>query len=385
VSATKLPQSAASVNGGQRDPLSSLAYFDARFKATHQPAKTDWTKTANWNGKRVSPAHNRRLRHASPVKVEVYADMVKVSIPDDRNGKQPRSAAGGASVLEKPMHPFGGVIGLNLPRQSGGVRSAVAGFSRSSRKRMIEFMAKVRHTGSMLFLTMTYDDISLIREDLDLKAEFEAFRRRFERAFPTWAALWRIELQERKSGIHQGKLVPHYHLLVFTEEKYEDGYLQSIADSFRSWGAVAWQEITTSYEPSHLVYGFHVTPVRSRKQAYAYVSKYVGKAANDNYEIGRRWGRIGRFDTTSSETFTLDDQEHIALRRLIKRWLKNKKPEFGRKFGRMKISVGFSVFGLGDGLMDASDLNIFSGISQFIVEVKRQSLERQIRESTHFS
>jgi len=311
--------------------------------------------------------------------------MVKVSIPDDRNGKQPRSAAGGASVLEKPMHPFGGVIGLNLPRQSGGVRSAVVGFSRSSRKRMIEFMAKVRHTGSMLFLTMTYDDISLVRDDLDLKAEFEAFRRRFERAFPTWAALWRIELQERKSGIHQGKSVPHYHLLVFTEEKYEDGYLQTIADSFRSWGAVAWQEITTSYEPAHLTYGFHVTPVRSRKQAYAYVSKYVGKAANDNYEIGRRWGRIGQFDTSASETFVLDDQEHIALRRLIKRWLKNKNRAYAKRFSRQSSSRGFSVFGLGDGWDGAGPFDLFSGISQFIVEVKRQSLERQIRENTHFS
>jgi len=365
--------------------LSSLAYFDARFKATHQPARTDWTKTANWNGKRVSPAHNRRIRHASPVKLEVFADMIKVSMPDDRNGVKPRGRSGGASVFHKPEFPFGGVIGLNLNCRPGGTRSSIAGFSRASRKRMIEFMARVRHNGSMLFLTMTYDDLSLVRDDLDLKAEFEAFRRRFERAFPTWAALWRIELQTRKSGIHEGKQVPHYHLLVFTEEKYEDAYLKTIAESFQSWGAVAWQEITTSFDPAHLVYGFHVTPVRSRKHAYSYVSKYVGKEAHDHFEIGRRWGRIGTFEIAASETFVLDDQEHIALRRLIKRWLKNKNPQFARRFSRMSASAGFSVLGLGDTRADGSPMHMFSGVNRFIVEVKRQSLERQIRESTHFS
>jgi hypothetical protein len=41
------------------------------------------------------------------------------------------------------------------------------------------------------------------------------FTKRLKRVCPSAAGFWRIEWQSRKSGLHEGKLFPHFHLLVW--------------------------------------------------------------------------------------------------------------------------------------------------------------------------
>lgn len=345
MTARSIPQSNTSGQGDTRHTLSSGAYFDVKHENT--PAKV--SPFHSWVALRKANRVKRGNAAEKQYRVAIHADMMKITRP----------------------RPLTGVP--EYKNTGGGIRGNVTGFSRASRKRMFEFMASIRHTGSMLFLTMTYDDVSLQREDFDMKAEFEAFRRRFERTFPTWQGLWRTEMQTRKSGELSGIDVPHYHIIIFTEVRYEDEQIQVISDSFRSWGAIAWQEITSSFDPYHLDYGFHCTPVRSRKHAYHYIGKYIGKADDDEHSIGRRWGRIGKFDTSISEKIHLDDNEIIALKRLIKRWLRNKNRRFSNRFGRSNAGKGFSVFGLGDTREDGSAVTILEGYNQFIVEIKRQA------------
>jgi hypothetical protein len=43
----------------------------------------------------------------------------------------------------------------------------------------------------------------------------DTFTKRLARVCPTASAFWRIEWQSRKSGLYEGKLVPHFHLLVW--------------------------------------------------------------------------------------------------------------------------------------------------------------------------
>jgi len=361
--------------GQSRKPLSSPAYFDAKHESTHSPRTTDRTKTSRWNKAHVTPAQNRRIAHDKPARVRIYADMVKVDYPPEINGKKPRSTE------------FRG----------GGIRSTVTGFSRASRKRMIEYMARVRHSGEMMFLTMTYDDDSLQRDDFDMKAEFEAFRRRFERAFPSWSALWRMEMMKRKSGDLSGIDVPHYHMIIFVGKTAEGFSQDEICQAFISWGAVAWQKITSSFDPYHLEYGFHCTPIRSRKQAYAYVSKYVGKHAEDEHEVGRRWGKIGQMDLDPSEEFRLSDDEMTIFKGLVKRWLrdraeqrlaawlanpKNKGKEtptglfdFVKRFEQSFDIHGFTVFGLGDSCTEAGIIDLYPLVVLFLYEAKAQALE----------
>jgi len=315
------------------------------------------------------------------VKVAVHADMLKIKIPAQARGAKDRSSSG------------------------GGIRGNITGFSRASRKRMIETMASVRNTGGMLFLTMTFDDSVLMDLDSNLLPMFETFRRRFERAYPTWAALWRKEWQDRKSGDFIGTFVPHYHFIIMTGVHYEKQELEALSQSFAAWGKDAWHEITSSSDENHLVYGFDVSPIKSRKHAYYYVSKYIAKQDSKGEFAGRHWGRIGRLDCSVSETFSLEESEYIVFRRLVKRWLKTRcsalpetasekqkqqhrrrlsaQKNYSRRFAHQSCTAGCTVFGLGDTHTDGTTRSIFAGYWQFIAEAQRQVADRRERERAY--
>lgn len=334
------------------DTLSGVAYSPVSTKVQHKPHTTRETHTARWNMVHVTPAQTRRIALEKPYKVTAYADMLKVETLPVENG----------------------VIERDSSRRGGGIRGTVSGFSKASRKRMIEFMAKVRNQGTMLFLTLTYDDMAwLVKSDAH-HSDLEAFRKRFERAYPTWCALWRVEVKTRKSGILEGQDVPHFHMLIWTNEQHGDP--DRCAALFWKWGNVAWHEITGSAAPEHLEYGFHVTALKSRKHAYSYVSKYVAKEDDDTLEIGRRWGRIGNFDTSAGEVFRFNQDEYIEFRRLVKRWLRNRSTHYSRRFARQSSNKGCSVFGLGDTSAGHTNGSLFGVCWQAVTAAKCAAGER---------
>lgn len=356
-----VPYATNKVKGQSRHPLSSGAYFDDKHECTHTPNPNIQEYTPQSAMRLIHPAQTRRIRHAKPAKITVYADMLKLSYPDYANG-----------VIERDSAHAG-----------GGIRGNISGFSRASRKRMIEFMAKVRNVQDMYFVTMTYDDESWLMKHDDHHADFEAFRRRFERAFPNFRAIWRVEVKERLSGLLKGNNVPHFHLLIFTNRSDSNEDKEAYSEGFRAWGVRVWGEILQAQNPAFEKYGYHVTPVRSRKMAYAYVSKYIGKQDNDEISCGRRWGRIGQFDTSSSEGFLLSDNETIELRRLIRKWLKRRNGKFASRFAKYCPGTGFTVFGLGDTDSLGNAFGIFDGYNQFLGEVKRLSADQKERERSY--
>lgn len=358
-------------------PLSSLAYFDAKHETTHTPSRLRDPYTHQIDNRNVSASQNRRLPHEKPVQVSVHADMLKIRIPKIARAAMDRQIKGA----------------------TGGIRGNVTGFSRASRKRMIETMASIRNPGGMLFLTMTFDDSVLLDLNDNLEAMFEAFRRRFERAYPSWSAMWRKEWQDRKSGDFIGTFVPHYHFIIMTGVHYEKSELEAVSESFSAWGKQIWHEITSSSDENHLIYGFDVSPIKSRKHAYYYVSKYVAKSENVGQFSGRAWGRIGKFDCSVSEKFFMEQDEYIVFRRLVKKWLKTRVsplPEnatdkqkkahsdrvkntkkWSKSYAKSSPTNGCTVFGLGDTALDGTPVNIFGGYWQFIAESKRQVNERK--------
>jgi hypothetical protein len=70
-----------------------------------------------------------------------------------------------------------------------------------------------------VFLTCTLpDDVfddSAANFAKTAKHWLDAFTKRLLRVVPTACGFWRIEWQSRKSGAYEGKLVPHFHLLVW--------------------------------------------------------------------------------------------------------------------------------------------------------------------------
>lgn len=239
------------------------------------------------------------------------------------------------------------------------IRGAVRGFSRAARKRMIEFMASIRNEGSMLFMTLTYPDILPLDDPDCWKRHFENFRDRLEHHYPEFRAIWRMELQDRKSGESEGAIAPHFHLLLFMPA-IPDTALDLAAETLQVAFVQMWHAVIETYDEKHLEHGCHISPVRSVKHAMKYVSKYIAKEEQDSYEFGRRWGRIGKFDTSASVTILLTQDEYVLFKRLVRKWLKsrakrtNKKTgevtynQYHKRFARQSCWKGCAIFGMGD-------------------------------------
>jgi hypothetical protein len=104
--------------------------------------------------------------------------------------------------------------------ERGGVRGKCKGFSFSSRRRMLNHLNSVS-VGAALphFVTMTlpdqvFDD-NVSRFAASAKGWLDSFTKRLRRASPGACGFWRIEWQSRKSGVHEGKLFPHFHMLLW--------------------------------------------------------------------------------------------------------------------------------------------------------------------------
>ena len=99
-------------------------------------------------------------------------------------------------------------------------RGKCKGFSRGSRKRLLGRLNQVSVAADLpAFVTMTLPD-DVFRDDVaefakDAKRWLDVFFKRLNRVEPGASAVWRIEWQSRKSGKWEGKLFPHFHLLVW--------------------------------------------------------------------------------------------------------------------------------------------------------------------------
>ncbi|MGA9778083.1 MAG: hypothetical protein WBS33_07400 [Verrucomicrobiia bacterium] len=95
-------------------------------------------------------------------------------------------------------------------------RGRIQEFSRASRRRMMQFLAKVILDEIILplFGTTTYPDI-FPGEAEKFKRDIRTLIERIKRRFALVGLLWRLEFQVRKSGVNAGKIAPHFHWLLW--------------------------------------------------------------------------------------------------------------------------------------------------------------------------
>lgn len=306
--------------GCGRYPLTSGAYFDV-------PMRAEDTRI--------------RARHAlgQDYTVSIHADLVKIKSNYSMSSNVP------------------------LPKNND-VRGEISGFSAASRKRLIEFMACVRYDTQLVFLTLTYPD-KFSSDTLVWKAHFEAFRRRFERKYPQYRAIWRLEIKQRKSGTNKGQDAPHFHLMIFTNNSEEPNIstefvsshgrshekaVSPLSKDVEKWASAAWTAIVDG-DSDHSEHGAFAVAVRNRRHAYKYISKYVAKMDDDTHAVGRRWGRIGDFDTLASRVGTMSQAQYIQFRRLVRGWLKARGSTYAKHVAQSPPSLGMSTFGLGDAIL----------------------------------
>lgn len=217
-----------------------------------------------------------------------------------------------------------------LQSMKRGLRGQITGFSRRSRGRLIERLARLRTDVEALFLTFTY------RENMTDYAKSAAHLVKvvdwLEYHYPGCAAVWRKELQ--------GRGAVHYHVLLFGVDFVDIAALTEY-----------WQRITAdkSYPD--------VKRLRGLRQVLGYVSKYLAKVADGASlseanglidapysgkasSTGRWWGMFGRANLPFAElkavTFSGRLYPVVQFRRAASR-----KSAAVRRPGRLQ---GFKLF-----------------------------------------
>lgn len=214
-------------------------------------------------------------------------------------------------------------------KPSNSKRGRITGFSRTSRRRMMLFLAKVRlpEDNLPLFGTTTYPDI-FPEEAAKFKRDLQAFLHRLKRRFPHGGILWRLEFKRRKSGENVGKIAPHFHWLLWnvpeefayrnergkwcairlTEDgsaemtlrsRGESGICSSTAmlpgkDEIRHWFSRNWYDVAGTGDLRHFLAGTNVKQLASAHLVFCYVAKYLSKVDREavcQYP-GRFWGVV---------------------------------------------------------------------------------------------
>lgn len=166
------------------------------------------------------------------------------------------------------------------------VRGTVKGFSHDSRMRMIRSVSKVnwQAIGSSLFITLTYPDECIKWSCKERTMHRHLFFRYLEKFVKTpISILWKMEWEERLSGIFTGKLAPHYHLIVC-------GVRRLPWQKVRAW----WKSALQSEREPHT----WVQRIVGEQGVVKYVCKYMSKSGSlartaylsNPLLTGRAWG-----------------------------------------------------------------------------------------------
>lgn len=196
------------------------------------------------------------------------------------------------------------ITGSGMPPTEHGKRGQVKGFSRASRKRLMDWLNAIDRgaVSVALFVTLTYPSTWPDAWQV-WKRHLDTFLKRFKRQFPSTSIVWRLEFQKRGA--------PHFHLLVFGVERVD-----------AAWLSQAWYEIVGSGDEKHLKAGTQVQAVRDFRGVLAYASKYIGKASEDAIDCGRIWGVIGReVLPVRLVQLVLPWADYFNVRRLLRRWV----------------------------------------------------------------
>jgi hypothetical protein len=131
--------------------------------------------------------------------------------------------------------------------------------------------------GRIIFVTLTYP--GEWPEDTEVcKSHLKAFRKRIQREYQSFAAFWRLGIQERGAW--------HFHLLLFGGTSF------GTVGELRRFISSCWYEITGKVSEGHLQAGTSVEAVKKWKQVTSYVERYMAKPEEfpEGLQTGRIWG-----------------------------------------------------------------------------------------------
>lgn len=114
-------------------------------------------------------------------------------------------------------------------------RGVCTGFSFGSRRRMLDKLNQISTAADLpAFVTLTLPDDSFDDSVTSFaktaKVCLDNLLKRLRRVCPSACGLWRIEWKARKSGKYEGKLFPHFHLLLWGVPQRSIGWFEEVEE-----------------------------------------------------------------------------------------------------------------------------------------------------------
>jgi hypothetical protein len=208
---------------------------------------------------------------------------------------------------------------LSSPMRRGwGIRERIRGFSRASRTSLLRRLASINRDafkafkGRVLFVTLTYPHSHPDHPDI-CKRHLKALRKRLEREYGSFAAFWRMGIQQRGAF--------HFHLLLFVGPSF--GPIVEL----RRFVSRSWYEVTGRVSEGHLRAGTRVEAAKKWKQATSYAERYLAKPEEfpEGLHTGRIWGIWNEeLLPVQWEAVQIDLRDAFRIRRIYRRLAKRK-------------------------------------------------------------
>jgi hypothetical protein len=205
-----------------------------------------------------------------------------------------------------------------LKRHGRGMRDRVRGFSRTSRRNLLRRLASINRSafkafkGRIIFVTLTYP--GEYPQDPELcKRHLKALRKRLQRKYKSFAAFWRMGIQQRGAW--------HFHMLLFVGPSFGPiGELRRFISS-------SWYEVTGKVSEGHLRAGTHVETMRRWREITSYAERYMAKPEEfpEGLQTGRIWGVWNKeLLPVRWETVEVSLRDAFRIRRIYRKLAKRK-------------------------------------------------------------
>jgi hypothetical protein len=225
-------------------------------------------------------------------------------------------------------------LGVEAP-QTGGGRGEVCGFSKASRRRLIDKLMLIpwkecvrqdphAARASAVLLTLTYPREFPTDSDV-IKRHLANFRRALQHIPDLkYSALWRLEYQKRGAA--------HFHIIMWFDRKV------SIA-RFENWAKQTWARVVDSGDLLHVKHGADVRPItvsrRNTAALMAYLVKYLGKLADEQFHTGRIWGEWGSIPRVIRCAVSFETRAgYVEFLRRVRKW--GRKSRYLRNLANVK-------------------------------------------------
>lgn len=220
---------------------------------------------------------------------------------------------------------------------------SIRGFSRASRKRMIDGLASWKNmTSNCFFITLTYHEewgehFSAWKRDIDVIVK------RMKREFPTIGGVWKLEFQRRGA--------PHFHLIVCAEEF-------KTRELLMDWFTKAWGEIAHENSIYQGEYATRVDKITGQRHAMHYAAKYMSKETPQaideetgeilgNIATGRCWAFFGNVDRSPVAEIPLTWRAAKGAFWAAHQILIDRGSKYAERFGDRNNTQTWSMYGIG--------------------------------------